>query len=111
VGVTSVKSLWVETVVLADSLPAMAKLLALAKEPGNHPRECTSGTAASYGRRARPFLAAWRVFLSNRTEVDFQEWRDGTAEKYRRFDRGELMPYDWRARARTDRSFYDRSPG
>jgi hypothetical protein len=30
---------------------------------------------------------------------DFQEWRDQeawTAEKYRRFDRGERMPPDWR---------------
>jgi len=38
---------------------------------------------------------AWRVFLSKRTEADFQEWRDReawTAEKYRRFDRGERMP-------------------
>jgi hypothetical protein len=34
-------------------------------------------------------------FLSNRTEADFQAWRDGrdwTAEKYRRSDRGERMP-------------------
>jgi hypothetical protein len=32
------------------------------------------------------------VFLSKRTEVDFQKWRDQrdwTVEKYRRFDRGE----------------------
>jgi hypothetical protein len=41
------------------------------------------------------FEAAWRVFLSKRTEADFQEWRDDrdwTAEKYRCFDRGERMP-------------------
>jgi hypothetical protein len=40
-----------------------------------------------------------RVFLAKRTEADFQEWRDQrdwTAEKYRRFDRGERMPADWR---------------
>jgi hypothetical protein len=46
------------------------------------------------------FEAAWRVFLLNRTEADFQAWRrqrDWTAEKYRRFDRGERMPHDWRA--------------
>jgi hypothetical protein len=37
------------------------------------------------------------VFLANRTDADFQEWRgqwDFTAEKYRRFDRGERMPPD-----------------
>jgi hypothetical protein len=63
--------------------------------PGSHPREHQSGTAAA-------FKAAWRTFLSKRTEADFQAWRrqrDWTAEKYRRFDRGERMPYDWRARA------------
>jgi hypothetical protein len=35
------------------------------------------------------------VFLSKRTEADFQKWRDQqawTAEKYRRFDRHERMP-------------------
>jgi hypothetical protein len=45
------------------------------------------------------FEAAWRVFLSKRSEADFQEWRDQrdwTVEKYRRFDRGERMPPDWR---------------
>jgi hypothetical protein len=39
------------------------------------------------------------VFLSNRTEVDFQAWRDErdwTAEKYRRFDRHERMQPDWK---------------
>jgi hypothetical protein len=46
------------------------------------------------------FETAWRVFLSKRTEADFQEWshqRDWTAEKYRRFDRGQRIPHDWRA--------------
>src|SRR5258705_7164969 len=41
------------------------------------------------------FEQAWAVFLSKRTEADFQKWRDQqawTAEKYRRFDRGERMP-------------------
>ena len=45
------------------------------------------------------FEVAWRVFLSNRTEVDFQACRDQeawTAEKYRRFDRHERMPSDWK---------------
>jgi hypothetical protein len=36
--------------------------------PGSHPGECTNGSAATE--------AAWRVFLSNRTEADYQEWRD-----------------------------------
>jgi hypothetical protein len=38
-------------------------------------------------------------FCQNRTEADFQAWRDQrdwTAEKYRRFDRGERMPPDLR---------------
>jgi len=46
----------------------------------------------------RDFEAAWGVFLSKRTDADFQEWRDQrdwTAEKYRRFGRGERMPPDW----------------
>ena len=53
------------------------------------------------GSEARAaFDAAWRVFMSKRTETDFQEWREQqawTAEKYRRFDRGERMPPDWRS--------------
>jgi hypothetical protein len=67
--------------------------------PGSHPRECTTGTAASFDHARTAFEAAWRVFLANRTEADFQAWRDQqawTAEKYRRFDRGERMPHDWR---------------
>jgi hypothetical protein len=39
------------------------------------------------------------VFSSKRTEADFQAWRDQeawTAEKYRRFDRGERMPSGWK---------------
>jgi hypothetical protein len=45
-------------------------------------------------------ITYWRVFLSKRTEADFQQWCDQqawTAEKYRRFDRGERMPPDWRS--------------
>jgi len=70
--------------------------------PGSDPGECKNGTAASYEAARSAFLAAWRVFLSNGIDADFQEWRDQrewTAEKYRRFDRGERMPYDWRAGA------------
>jgi hypothetical protein len=38
---------------------------------------------------------------AKRTEADFQARRDQeawTAEKYRRFDRGERMPHDWQPR-------------
>ena len=67
--------------------------------PGSRPGECTNGTAASFQEARAAFELAWRVFLSNRTEADFQVWRDQqvwTAEKYRRFDRGEGMAPDWR---------------
>jgi hypothetical protein len=46
---------------------------------------------------------AWRSFLPKLSEADFQAWRDQrdwTAEKYRRFDRGERMPTDWKAPGR-----------
>jgi hypothetical protein len=70
--------------------------------PESHPREHQSGAAATFDQARGAFEVAWLVFLSNRTEVDLQAWRDQrdwTAEKYRRFDRGEYMPHDWRARA------------
>jgi hypothetical protein len=70
--------------------------------PGSRPGECTSGTAATLEAAREDFEAAWRIFLSNRTEADFQEWREQqawTAEKYCRFDRGERMPTDWRRSA------------
>jgi hypothetical protein len=63
--------------------------------PGSKPGECTGGTAASFDDARAAFETAWRVFLARRTEADFQAWRDQrdwTAEKYRRFDRGEWMP-------------------
>lgn len=44
--------------------------------PGSKPGECTSGIAASFELARAAFEAAWRVFLSNRTEADFQAWRD-----------------------------------
>lgn len=37
------------------------------------PGECTSGTAASFQSGRTAFLVAWGVFLSNRTEADFDE--------------------------------------
>jgi hypothetical protein len=57
------------------------------------------GTAASFDKARAAFETAWRIFLSKRAEADFQAWRDQlawTAEKYRRFDRGERMQPDWR---------------
>ena len=67
--------------------------------PGSHPMECADGTAATFDQARADFEAAWRAFLSKRTAADFQAWRDErdwTAEKYRRFDRGERMPPDWK---------------
>ena len=58
--------------------------------PGSHPREHQSGTAATFDQARADFEAAWAVFVSHRTEADFQKWRDQrdwTAEKYRRVDR------------------------
>jgi hypothetical protein len=70
--------------------------------PGSHPGEHQSGTAASFNEARADFESAWKIFLSKRTEADFRKWRDQrdwTAEKYRRFDRGEPMPHNWRASA------------
>jgi hypothetical protein len=67
--------------------------------PGSEPGEHFTGTAAAFDQARADFEAAWQVFLSNRTEADFQAWRDQrawTREKYGRFDRGERMPPDWR---------------
>jgi hypothetical protein len=41
------------------------------------------------------FERAWQVFLSNRTEADFQAWRDEqdwTARKYAMWEAGEKLP-------------------
>jgi hypothetical protein len=70
----------------AASIPARALANALAARRRHSPK------------RAPISKTAWKVFLSNRSEADFQEWRNQeawTAEKYRRFDRGERMPPDW----------------
>jgi hypothetical protein len=63
--------------------------------PGSHPGEHQSGTAATFDQARADFEAAWRVFLSNRTEADFQAWRDArdwTAWKYAMWERGERLP-------------------
>jgi hypothetical protein len=49
------------------------------------------------GRRSKQHMG--REYLPLRSEADFEEWRHQeawTAEKYRRFDRGERMPPDWK---------------
>jgi hypothetical protein len=53
--------------------------------PGSHPREIQSGTSATFDEARAEFGSAWKIFLSNRTEADFQAWRhqrDSTAWKY-----------------------------
>lgn len=67
--------------------------------PGSRPGECSAGTAASFEEARAAFETAWHIFLSKRTEADFQAWREHqawTREKYRRFDQSEWMPADWR---------------
>lgn len=45
--------------------------------PGSRPGECTSGTAPTFESARTAFLAEWAVFLSKRTEDDFDAWRIG----------------------------------
>jgi hypothetical protein len=62
--------------------------------PGSHPDEHQSGTAASFGEARADFEQAWRVFLSRRTEADFQAWRrqrEWTARKYALWDAGKRL--------------------
>jgi hypothetical protein len=59
------------------------------------PGECTSGTAATFDQARAEFDEAWRVFLSNRTDADFQESREQrawTRWRYAMQDRGGRMP-------------------
>jgi hypothetical protein len=63
--------------------------------PGCHPGEHRNGTAATFDQARESFEGAWRVFLANRTEADFQEWRDQrdwTERKYAMWERGERLP-------------------
>lgn len=53
--------------------------------PGSRPGECTTGTAATFDQARAAFLAGWTVFLSKRTDADFEAWReerDWTSRKY-----------------------------
>jgi len=45
-------------------------------DPGSDPGECAGSTADTFDQARTGFEQAWAVFLSNRTEADFQEWRD-----------------------------------
>jgi hypothetical protein len=63
--------------------------------PGSQPGECTNGSAVTLDQAKTDFEAAWRVFLSKRTEADFQAWRDQqewTEQKYAMWKRGERLP-------------------
>jgi hypothetical protein len=55
----------------------------------------THGVAATLDQARSDFEAAWRVFLTKRTEADFQAWRDQrgwTERKYAMWKTGERMP-------------------
>jgi hypothetical protein len=63
--------------------------------PGSHPGEHQSDTAATFEEARADFEAAWKVFLANRSEADFQAWRDErdwTARKYAMWEAGEKLP-------------------
>ncbi len=60
------------------------------------PRAADRVNAPAVQRAA--FGAEWDAFLKSRTEADFAAWhhhKAWTAEKYRRFDRGERMDLRW----------------
>ena len=62
--------------------------------PGSRPGECTAGTAETFDQARAEFEEAWRVFLSKRTEGDFQAWRDQrdwTERKYALWDAGKRL--------------------
>jgi hypothetical protein len=63
--------------------------------PGSDPGEFTNGPAATFDHARVAFEGAWRAFLTKRTPVDFQTWRDQrdwTERKYAMQERGERMP-------------------
>jgi hypothetical protein len=75
--------------------------------PGSRPGEIKGGAAPSFEAARASFESAWAVFLANRTPADFEAWRHHqvwTEEKYRRFDRGEQMPPNWKPSPEPDRS-------
>jgi hypothetical protein len=53
--------------------------------PGCDSGEHTNGTALTFDKARASFEEAWQLLLPNRTEADFQAWRDQrdwTARKY-----------------------------
>lgn len=63
--------------------------------PGSRPGECTNGTAESFDQARAAFEVAWRAFLANRTESDFEECRRErarTAWKHTMWDSGCRLP-------------------
>jgi hypothetical protein len=50
-------------------------VLALRLLPGSNPGECTAGTAESLEAARAAFERAWNVFLSRRTEAEFEACR------------------------------------
>jgi hypothetical protein len=62
--------------------------------PGSNPGEQRGGTEATFEKAREAFGVAWRIFSANRTEADYQAWRDQqrwTERKYRSIDRGERV--------------------
>jgi hypothetical protein len=62
--------------------------------PGSEPGEYLDGTAATFDKARADFAAAWRIFLSKRTEADFEAWRDArdwTERKYAMWDAGKKL--------------------
>jgi hypothetical protein len=58
--------------------------------PGSEPGEQRYGRAASFEAARSAFEAAWRDYLTRRTEADIKEWRQDAAwhaAKYARWDR------------------------
>jgi hypothetical protein len=63
--------------------------------PGCEPGEHTNGSAGTFDQARADFGAAWQMLLSNRTEADFQAWRDQrdwTERKYAMWQAGERLP-------------------
>jgi hypothetical protein len=63
--------------------------------PGSDPGDFTNGTANNFEAARAAFESAWSVFLSKRTEADFQEYRRhraSTAWKYAMWDAGCKLP-------------------
>jgi hypothetical protein len=65
---------------------------------GSDPGEHRYGTAKTFNDARAAFEAAWRDYLPNRTETDFEEWREDAAWHAAKFAR-----WDHRRRTTLDR--------